>query len=107
MSAALPYVAPADELCPHLERRRALAQPVNHEIRVQAAGGKWMALCRECYEVLGGLRRGYHERRLGAKDVGAAMMEMGYTRRDVARFVLDLVGEKLKVKVGFLSEADL
>lgn len=60
-----------------------------------------MVMCAPCLRLFQGLSVAYRERRIGPHDVVTQMLASGYTRRDAARFVLELIAERLRVPLGF------
>jgi hypothetical protein len=94
------FVDRGDILCPHESARGSCA------IRIQGRH-RAMIVCPECKDAHQLLIRHWHARQIGPKEVVTAMLELGYTRVDAAQFVLQLAGDSLKVKLGFLNEADL
>jgi hypothetical protein len=87
------------QTCPHPQRLASCA------IRIDA--GRPFILCPICKEALELLIAGWHAHRIGARDVYAQMFALGYTRGDALRFLLQLFADRLRLRAGLLSEADL
>ncbi len=87
------------EYCPHKRRLEACA------IRVDA--DRPMVICPSCKEMFESLIAGWHARQLSAGQVVSTMLQHGYSRGDAARLVLQLVADRLKVRLGFLKQEDL
>lgn len=87
------------ELCPHPERLQSCA------IRISAK--RPMVVCPSCSDMFTELIARFHAREIGGGEVAAAMQLAGYTRGDSARFVLQLMVDRLKLRAGLLKEADL
>jgi hypothetical protein len=88
----------AAEPCPHPEAR-ARAVIVIPKFRGE------MALCLPCKAGFEALVAGWRSRELGPAQVVARVREMGYSRRDAAWFLLDLLGERVRVRLGFARPA--
>jgi hypothetical protein len=50
---------------------------------------------------------GWHSGEFGARHVVAQMFALGYTRRDAFRFLAQLIGDRLLVRLGLLNKAAL
>jgi hypothetical protein len=82
------------ELCPHPERLR------EHAIGILASRPPFIC-CGPCKRLLDSLIDSWGRRELGPARVIAELRANGYTRRDAARFLLQLVGDRLRVRLGF------
>lgn len=87
-------------LCPHPERRE------RHTIELDGGRGP-MQLCLLCYQSIGAMIRQWHQHQIGAREVSARMQGLGYTRRDAAQMVLQLLADRLKIRLGFAEREDL
>lgn len=64
-----------------------------------------MALCLACKRGFEQLGRDVLADRIGPREVVARVVEMGYSRRDGAAFVLGVYARKLRVRLGFCEAA--
>jgi hypothetical protein len=83
-------VAAATELCPHPEARE----------RAVVVVGRY-ALCQACKRGFERISAQWDARQLGPREVVAQVVEMGYSRRNAASFLLGLVARRLRVRLGF------
>jgi hypothetical protein len=60
-----------------------------------------MVMCPQCLETFQQLTAGYHAGELGAREVVARLLALGYTRTDAARFLLELAAQRIGVRLGF------
>jgi hypothetical protein len=82
------------EYCPHPDRLKANA--------ILAHGWRRdMVLCQECLRTFQELTAGYGAHSIGPREVVARLLALGYTRTDAARFLLELVALRLRVRLGF------
>lgn len=88
------------EVCPHPRERAA------NTIRVDGGHGP-MDLCPTCKSTLEAVIAGWHGHRIGPAGVVAQVRALGYTRLDAARFLLQLLSDRLRLRVGLLSEREL
>lgn len=82
------------EVCPHEGPRTSNAILVRGNRRD-------MVLCPTCLRMFQDLGEAFRARRIGPGQVAATMLHAGYTRIDAARFVLELIAERLRVPLGF------
>lgn len=82
------------EKCPHPDRLERAAVIVN-------GGGGDLAVCHPCKAMFEGLIASWRARTIGPAGVVDTMRRNGYSRGDAARFVLQLVADRLRVRLGF------
>jgi len=84
------------ETCHHAE---ALERQV---ILIQAR--RPFVACLECYRLFGELIEAFHDGRIGPFEVANRLADVGYGRLDQARFVLQVVADRLRVRLGFADQ---
>lgn len=82
------------ERCPHPDRLE------RHAIIVNGGRGD-LAVCLECKAMFETLIARARSRTIGPREVVATMRANGYSRADGARFLLQLVADRLRVRLGF------
>lgn len=85
------------EVCPHPAAREVSA------IAITASRRPFIA-CQACYRLFGDLIAAWHRREIGPAEVARRLSARGYGRLDQARFVLQLVADRLRVRLGFASQ---
>lgn len=83
-------VAGATELCPH---------PAARERAVVVVGR--YALCQACKRGFERINAQFAAGQVGPREVVAQVVEMGYSRRNAAAYLLGLVARRLRVRLGF------
>jgi hypothetical protein len=87
-------------VCPHPGPLRSNA------ILVQARRHGFI-LCPTCLATFQELIADWHGRAIGPRQVIAQMFALGYTRGDAVRFVIQLVADRLRLRVGLLKADQL
>jgi hypothetical protein len=82
-------------LCPH-EASRSSNSILVHGWK------RDMVLCQECVRAFPELTLGFYRRQIGGREVVARLLSLGYTRTDAARFLLELLAQRLRIRIGFL-----
>lgn len=98
--AASPWGSRGAQLCPHPARLESAA------IRIEGRRRPFIC-CPSCLQGFRELIADWHQHRIGLRGVGAQMFAMGYTRGDVVRFQLQLLGDRIRLRLGLLEESAL
>jgi hypothetical protein len=89
-----------DAICPHPQALESCA------IRVQG-GRRGFICCPTCLEALQALIAAWHGGSIGPREIYAQMFALGYTRPDALRFLLQLLVDRMRVRLGLLNRAAL
>lgn len=88
------------ELCPHPARLESCAIQVQGRRRV-------FICCPSCLQTFQRLIAEWHAGQINLGEVGAQMFALGYSRGDVVRFQLQLLGDRIRLRLGLLQESAL
>lgn len=88
------------ELCPHPGRLESCAIRIDGRRRI-------FICCPSCLQTFQRLIAQWHGGEIGLRQVGAQMFALGYSRGDVLRFQLQLLGDRIRLRLGLLEESAL